>query len=122
MRNSDEIVPGLAEHAVPVVMLFNQPRVVGMLALAAVPWGREGALCPQLLALQFPLSKDLAGPLRLSSWRDISILPGSGQQAPASPSPSDCHKGPWVQPQAFETRVAILGPAWALCQGPFPFL
>ena len=46
MRNSTEIVPNLAEHAVLVLMLFNQRCSVGRLALAAFPCGREGVLCP----------------------------------------------------------------------------
>lgn len=121
MRNSEEIVPSLAEHAV-LVMLFNQRRLVGMLVLAAFLWGREGALCPQLAVPQFPLDEDLAGSLRLSSWRDISILPELGQQAPASPCPMTVTRAPpgYGRPQGMETRVTELGPAWALCWGPSP--
>lgn len=85
MRNSDEIVPGWAGHAVLVVTLFKQQRVVGVLTLAAVLRGR-GLACPQVPGLQFLLGRDLAGPLRLSSRRDIFVLPEWGQQVPA-PSP-----------------------------------
>lgn len=39
-----------------------------------------------------PVGEDLAGLLRISSWRDTSVLPQLGQQAPALPVP-DCHRG-----------------------------
>lgn len=121
MQSPDETVPSLAEHAVLEVMLFSQQRIVVMLASAASPWGREGALCPQLLLPLFPLGKDLAGPLRRSSRRDISILPELGQLAPPLPTVLSS-MGPWVLPQGVETRVPVPGPVWAMCQGPFPFL
>ena len=45
MRNSSEIVPSLAAHAVLVLILFNHPCSMGMLVLATFLWGWEGVLC-----------------------------------------------------------------------------
>lgn len=91
MRNSDEIVPGWAGHAVLVVTLFKQQHVEGVLTLAAVLRGR-GLACPQVPGLQFLLAGTWLGhsdfPLGGTS---PSCLSGVSRLRP--PHPHDCHRG-----------------------------
>lgn len=90
MRNSTEIVPNLAEHAVLVLMLFNQ-RQRGEAGAAAFPCGTGRSPQFQLPGPMFPGGKDLAvwaaefplGGTPLLAWE-------SDQQAPPLPVP-DCH-------------------------------